>query len=179
MYQELITFWFSDEASKYWFNSTREFDLLLTGKFEKAWQRAVRGELDYWGSNADGSLALVILLDQCPLNMYRGQALSFSSEAQSRDVARAAIDKGFDRELAVERKAFLYLPFMHSENIDDQTLSLKLFDQPGLEDNLKFARHHYGIVERFGRFPHRNATLGRDSTEDELNYLNSKAAFLG
>lgn len=179
MYQSLIEFWFSEEASARWFKSTPEFDQQLIERYGKTWQAAKRRELNYWCDTTTGSLAMVILLDQLPLNMFRGKTKSFSTEAQSRDVARAAIDKGFDQELTVPRKSFLYMPFMHSENIDDQALSLKLFDQPGLEDNLRFARHHYGIVERFGRFPHRNKILGRESTDAEIEYLNSKLGFKG
>ena len=129
--------------------------------------------------SADGCLALVILFDQFPLNMYRGEARSFATEARSREVARAAIDRGFDRDMPAEQKCFLYMPFMHSENLQDQELALQLFDQPGLEDNMRFARHHHGIVAQFGRFPHRNEALGRSSTEAENEYLNSKEAFTG
>jgi len=179
MYQSLIEFWFSDEASERWFKSTPEFDRQLIERYSETWQAAKQRELDHWCDTATGSLAMVILLDQFPLNMFRGSAKSFSTEAQSRDVARAAIDQGFDRELTAAQKSFLYMPFMHSENIGDQALSLELFDQPGLEENLRFARHHYDIVERFGRFPHRNEILDRESTDAEIEYLNSKQGFKG
>jgi uncharacterized protein (DUF924 family) len=179
MYQSLIEFWFSDEVSERWFKSTPDFDRQLFERYGETWQAAKRRELDDWCDTATGSLAMVILLDQFPLNMFRGSAKSYSTEAQSRDVARAAIDQGFDRELAAAQKSFFYMPFMHSENLDDQALSLKLFDQAGLEDNFRFARHHYGIVERFGRFPHRNKILGRESTDAEIEYLNSKQGFKG
>lgn len=179
MYQDLIEFWFSEEASKHWFNSTKAFDRALLEAHEQTWLDAKQARLDHWQQSAVGSLALVILLDQLPLNMFRGQAKSFATESQSRDVARAAITKGFDQELPVSRKAFLYMPFMHSEELDDQALAVKLFDQPGLENNHRIARHHYGIVERFGRFPHRNKILGRESTNAEIEYLNSKQGFQG
>lgn len=179
MYRSLIEFWFSDEVSERWFKSIPDFDRQLFERYSEIWQAAKRRELDDWCDTATGSLAMVILLDQFPLNMFRGSAKSFSTEAQSRDVARAAIDQGFDRELAAAQKSFFYMPFMHSENLNDQALSLKLFDQAGLEDNFRFARHHYGIVERFGRFPHRNKILGRESTDAEIEYLNSKQGFKG
>ena len=143
------------------------------------WQQAADGELDSWCESAEGCLALVILLDQLPLNMFRGTVKSFSTERQSRDVARLAIAKNFDSQLTAQQKAFLYMPFMHSEDIEDQKQALKLFDQPGLEDNFRFAKHHLGIVEKFGRFPHRNSVLGRQSTPAEIEYLNSKEAFKG
>jgi uncharacterized protein (DUF924 family) len=179
MPQEILDFWFSDEVRKLWFKSTPEFDALLRERFEALCARAQQGELDGWLQSAAGCLALVIVLDQFPLNMFRGQAQSFASEAQSREVARLAIDKGFDRDLDPRSRAFLYMPFMHSEVFADQQLALQLFAQPGLEDNLRFARHHHDIVEKFGRFPHRNAALGRESSESEIEYLNSKEAFSG
>ena len=179
MPQEVIDFWFSDEVRKLWFNSTPEFDALLRERFLALWQQASRRELDHWQQSAAGCLALVIILDQFPLNMFRAEAQSFATEAQSREVAQLAIDQGFDQRLEVRQRAFLYLPFMHSETLADQQRGLELFDQPGLEDHLRFARHHYDIIERFGRFPHRNEVLGRDSSAAEIEYLNSKQAFTG
>ena len=179
MAQEVIDFWFSDEVRKLWFNSTPEFDALLRERFLALWQQASRRELDHWQQSAAGCLALVIILDQFPLNMFRAEAQSFATEAQSREVAQLAIDQGFDQRLEVRQRAFLYLPFMHSETLADQQRGLELFDQPGLEDKLRFARHHHDIIEIFGRFPHRNEVLGRDSSAAEIEYLNSKQAFTG
>jgi uncharacterized protein (DUF924 family) len=179
MYQTLVDFWFSEEASKHWFNSTSEFDQQLLAEYGAFWQQAKQGQLRQWGETAIGSLALVILLDQIPLNIFRGKPDSFSTEAQSIVVARAAIDRGFDTELTTKQKSFLYMPFLHSENSQDQAFALELFDQPGLEGNLRFSKHHHDIVKRFGRFPHRNEILGRDSTQAEIEYLNSKQAFKG
>lgn len=179
MPQEIIDFWFSEDASKRWFKSTAKFDRLLTERFHERWQQASRGELDHWMASAEGCLALVILLDQLPLNMFRSDAQCFATEAQSRDVTRHALEQGFDEAMPSEHKAFLYMPFMHSEELEDQQLALKLFDQPGLESNLRFSRHHYAIVEKYGRFPHRNALLGRESSAAEIEYLNSKEAFTG
>ncbi len=176
---DILDFWFSDEASPRWFDSTPDFDRRLRRDYEDLWQRARRGELDHWRQSADGCLALVIVLDQLPLNMFRGEAESYATEAQARDVARAALARGFDGDLPIERRAFLYMPFMHSEDPADQALSVELFAQPGLEKNQRFARHHRDIVERFGRFPHRNAALGRASTPAEIEYLNSGQAFKG
>ena len=179
MPREIIDFWFSDRVRKLWFNSTPEFDQELRERFLATWEQASRGELDDWKQSAEGCLALVIALDQLPLNMFRGEPRSFATEAQSREVARHAIDQGFDRMLEVEQRAFLYMPFMHSENLADQQLALTLFDQEGLEGNYRFARHHLGIIEKFGRFPHRNAILGRPSSVEEIEYLNSREAFTG
>lgn len=179
MPQQVVDFWFSDAVSKLWFKSTPEFDRSLRDDYEALWRQARDGELDHWRDSAAGCLALVILLDQFPLNMFRGEARSYSTEAASRDVARHALERGFDRELEGKQRAFLYMPFMHSEQFEDQELALELFDQPGLEDNLRFARHHHDIVRRFGRFPHRNAVLGRSNTIAETEYLASKQAFTG
>ena len=179
MPQAIVDFWFSDAVKKLWFNSTPEFDASLRDQYQSIWKQAADGDLDHWMDTAEGCLALVILLDQFPLNMFRGEARCFSTEAKSRAVAQTAIDQGFDETLAMEQRAFLYMPFMHSEHLDDQKTALRLFDQPGLEGNLRFARHHHGIVEQFGRFPHRNEILGRESSAAEIEYLNSKEAFTG
>ncbi|MEM7563740.1 MAG: DUF924 family protein [Pseudomonadota bacterium] len=179
MYQQIVEFWFSDEISKLWYNSTPEFDQELIDRYEETWQQAARGELDHWMQTATGCLALAIVLDQFPLNMFRGKAASYSTEAKSREVAAIAIEKGFDQMLPLEQRAFLYMPYMHSESLQDQDYSLQLFDVPGLEGNLRFAHHHRSIVEKFGRFPHRNQALGRHNTEAEDEYLNSKEAFTG
>ena len=179
MYQDLIDFWFSDEVSQYWFNSNKAFDQQLLETYANTWQQAKQGELDDWQQTAAGSLALIILLDQMPLNMFRGTAQSFSTEAQSRDVARNAIENAYDEQLPTNQKSFMYMPFMHSEDLDDQALAVELFNQPGLENNFRFAKHHYGIVEQFGRFPHRNKILGRESNEAEVEFLNSKEGFQG
>ena len=176
---DILDFWFSDEVRPRWFDSTPAFDRRLRQAYEDLWQRARRGELDHWQQSADGCLALAIVLDQFPLNMFRGEAESFATETQAIAVARAALERGFDRELPDERRAFLYMPFMHSEDFDDQERSVELFAQPGLEKNHRFARHHRDIIARFGRFPHRNAALGRASTAEEAEYLNSKGAFKG
>ena len=179
MDQELVDFWFSAEARKLWYNSTPAFDQLLRERYLDLWQQACRGDLDHWRESAVGSLALVIMLDQFPLNMFRGDAQSYSSEAQSREIARAAIARGFDSDLLAEQCSFLYMPFMHSEDLESQLLALELFAQPGLESNLRFARHHHAIVEKFGRFPHRNAALGRDNSNAEVESLASTQAYRG
>ncbi len=177
--QSVLDFWFSESTRPRWFSSTKAFDRELTERFLDVWKAAASGELESWGKTPEGSLALVIVLDQFPLNMFRGNAESFSTEAASRDVAAAAIDKKFDEALNDEQKAFLYLPFMHSESMEDQDRSVALFEAAGLEDSLKWARHHRDIVGRFGRFPHRNAVLGRENSAEETAYLTSEEAFLG
>ncbi|MGD8592395.1 MAG: DUF924 family protein [Gammaproteobacteria bacterium] len=175
----LLAFWFSEPVKKLWFNSTPEFDAELREKYLHFLERAERGELDDWANDARGALALVIILDQFPLNMFRQQARSFATENKARQVADLATDKGLDQSLSAEQKAFLYLPFMHSENLADQDKSVELFEKAGLTENLRYAKHHRELIQRFGRFPHRNRILGRESTAEEEDYLNSKEAFLG
>lgn len=175
----VIDYWYTDESKAHWFASTPQIDADIKQRFEPTWQAASRHELDSWCDTADGCLALVIVLDQFPLNMYRGQEISFSTEAQARNVARIALQKGFDKQIAKDKLSFLFLPFMHSESLADQETSLQLFFDAGLDDNIPFAQHHHDIIEHFGRFPHRNPILGRPSTAEEIAYMQSPAGFKG
>lgn len=174
---EIIDFWFSQPVRPMWFQSTPEFDAELRQRYEPLWESARVGAIDHWENQAEGALALVIVLDQFPLNMYRGLPLGFSTEAQALKVSLRAIQGGLDLRFLESQKAFLYMPFMHSEDLADQTFSVSLFGNAGLESNLRFARHHHEIIQRFGRFPHRNRILGRESTAEEIEYLNSREAF--
>ncbi|MCK4586154.1 MAG: DUF924 domain-containing protein [Gammaproteobacteria bacterium] len=176
---DILTLWFSERVEPLWYNSTPEFDQELRDKYLDTYQAALKGELSAWEETPQGALALVVCLDQFPLNMFRNRAESFAGEAPSRQVAARAIEKGFDQSLEGAQKVFLYLPYMHSEELTDQDRVLELFSKAGLEDNLKWANHHRDIVKRFGRFPHRNAVLGRQSTPEEIAYLSSDEAFTG
>lgn len=177
--ESIVEFWFSPQVQPMWFNSTPAFDAELRDRYEGLWQQAKDGELQTWSDTPLGALALAIILDQFPLNMFRGQAASFSTEAASRQVAAQAIEKGLDQHLGSAQKVFLYLPYMHSESMPDQDRSVELFEQAGLAENVKYAKHHRDIVKRFGRFPHRNVGLGRASTAEEIAWLNSDEAFKG
>ena len=178
-YQDVISYWFSEKSQKHWFNSTPEIDAEIKEKYEGLWQSSAAGRFDSWQETAEGSLALIIVLDQFPLNMFRGEAKSFQTEQQAIDVALKAIDDGFDKRLSTVRLSFLLMPLMHSEKLEDQELSVKLFADHNLADNLKFSQHHRDLIIEFGRFPHRNAILERESTQAELDYLASKRAFMG
>ncbi len=178
-YTDIVEYWFSPEVKKRWFNSTPAFDAQLKDRFLNIYEAAVHGECDAWQAYPTGSLALVILFDQIPLNIFRGDKQSFATEARSRDVARQAIANSQASQLTQEQLVFLYMPFMHSENLADQDYAVALFENAGLKENLRFARHHRDIVQRFGRFPHRNAILGRTSSTAEIDYLNSDEAFRG
>jgi uncharacterized protein (DUF924 family) len=176
---DILEFWYTEPASKHWFNSTPELDELIRSRYQALWQQAKAGDLDEWMQTPEGCLALVIILDQFPLNMFRGRPESFATEQQAVEVAGHALEQGFDKQIPKQQIAFLYMPFMHSESLEDQDRCVALFEAVGLEDNLKFARHHREIVRRFGRFPHRNVILGRQSTEEELRWLESDEAFKG
>lgn len=177
--KEIIDFWFSDKVKKRWFSSTPEFDKRLTEKYEAVWEKASSGGLDEWSDDPDGCLALLIILDQFPLNMFRGQAKSFKTERRSVEIARNAVKKELDQKIYKDKLAFLYMPFMHSEDLADQDMSVKLYRENNLEANIAFAEHHREIIRRFGRFPHRNRILGRESSADETRYLASENAFTG
>jgi len=178
-YHEILAFWFSDSVCEHWFNATPALDSDINDRFFSVYQDAVMGRFADWENTADGCVALVIVLDQFPLNMFRGKAESFASEKMSRAVANRAIEKGFDLALDDQYKIFLYMPFMHSEDLRDQDSAVDLFMAAGLTENVTFAKHHRAIIKQFGRFPHRNAALGRSSTDVEQTYLASGAAFLG
>lgn len=176
---DIINFWFSEEIKKAWFNSTAELDNKIRQDFESVWQRANNSELDNWMQSAEGCLALCIILDQFPLNMFRGEVKSFASAAKAIAVSKHAIEQHFDQQIEKDKLAFLLMPLMHSENLADQELSVQHFTQAGLDNNIRFAQHHRDLIFRFGRFPHRNKILERQSTQEELDYLNSKEAFKG
>jgi uncharacterized protein (DUF924 family) len=127
----------------------------------------------------DGALAVVLLLDQFPRNMFRGTRRVYQTDATALDVADRAIERGFDSQVEPALRGFFYLPFEHSESLADQERSVALHEAAGDEDGLTWARHHHDIVARFGRFPHRNAILGRESTPEELAYLAQEDAFKG
>lgn len=176
---EIIDFWYSDSMRSYWFSSTPELDKKIRERYEHVWIKSSKGEYDDWKNTPEGSLALVIVLDQFPLNMFRGEAKSFQTEKKAIEVALSAINRGFDEKLEKDRLSFLFMPLMHSENIDHQELSVKFYKKHKLKDNIRFAEHHRDIVRKYGRFPHRNQILGRESSKLEIEYLNSENAFKG
>lgn len=176
---QLLAFWFSKPVRPFWFRATPAFDQQLERDYGTLVEQAIQGKLDSWMSTAQGSLALVILLDQFPLNIFRDTARAFAGEAAARTVAEHALKLGLDQILGADQKAFLYMPFMHSEALTDQDRSVSLYQAAALEYNLKFAQHHREIIRRFGRFPHRNAILDRTSSAEEYDYLSSPEAFKG
>jgi len=178
-HSEVLDFWFAEPVRSFWFRSTQEFDAQIRDRFLSAWRDATAGRLEQWVETPEGALALVILLDQFPLHMFRGTATAFASEASAREVADHAIRQGWDQQMHDIRKGFLYLPFMHSESLTDQDRAVQLYRDAGTTDSLRWAEHHRGIIRRFGRFPHRNDPLGRENTAEERTWLASREAFRG
>ncbi|MBB4361676.1 uncharacterized protein (DUF924 family) [Bradyrhizobium sp. CIR18] len=173
----ILAFW-REAGRERWYKRNDAFDAEVRRRFLALWQKAVAGELASWEASDDGALALVIVLDQFPRNMFRGTSQAFASDAQARDVARRAIDRGVDERIDPVLLEFVYLPFMHSEHLPDQLRCVALFQNTENAENLKYAREHADIIQRFGRFPHRNRLLGRDSTEEEQAFLD-KGGFAG
>ncbi len=166
---DVLDFW-REAGPQRWFRRDDAFDADFRGRFLAAHEAAARGGLDGWLASADGALALVLLLDQFPRNAFRGTARVYATDVRARQAAEAAIDAGFDQRVDPQLRPFFYLPFMHSEDLRDQDRSVALNTPVGGE-SLKFARHHRDIVARFGRFPHRNSLLGRESTPEEERFL--------
>jgi uncharacterized protein (DUF924 family) len=176
--RRVLDFWFGPpgsagygEAQAIWFETDSAFDAEVRRRFEAEVENAARGGHDGMAADPEGALALVILLDQFPRNLYRGAARAFATDAKARRVAEQAIAAGHDRALAPFMRPFLYLPFEHSEAMADQERSVALFRALGDERSLAFAIGHRDVIARFGRFPHRNAALGRASTPEERAFL--------
>jgi uncharacterized protein (DUF924 family) len=167
---DILAFW-RDAGPDRWYSRDEAFDAEVRRRFLGLWQRAAACELSSWETSDDGALALVIVLDQFPRNMFRGSAETYASDTLARDVARRAIDRSVDTRIDPNLREFLYLPFMHSEELADQIRCAELLRQAGLADNAKWAEHHADIIRRFGRFPHRNGILGRATTPDEQAFL--------
>ena len=176
-HSDVIKYWFSEKSRQYWFSSTPEIDNEIKQRYEQLWINAASGELDDWQDSPQGCLALIIVLDQFPLNMFRGEAKSFQTEELAVEVALKAIDNGYDETLNTEELLFLFMPLMHSENLEHQNMQVKLFEKYDFND--EYSKHHRDIVKKFGRFPHRNDILGRKSSTDEVEYLLSDSAFKG
>lgn len=167
---DILGFWRNAGPTR-WFKKSAAFDDAVRLKFEPVHHRAARGEYDAWAKTAEGALALLILFDQFPRNMYRRSAHAFATDPKARAIAIAAVEAGFDKAVEPALRNFFYKPFEHSEELSDQDYSLALSAEAGDEDNLKWAVIHRDIIARFGRFPHRNPMLGRQTTEAEQAFL--------
>jgi uncharacterized protein (DUF924 family) len=196
--EAILDFWFGDslrssgavaERVGLWFAANAEFDREIGNRFASLPERALCGEFDAWLRRSESALALILILDQFSRNLFRDSAGAFMFDAKARETAAVSLDAGFQDELEAIQAVFLYLPFEHSEEAADQERSVTLFEQlvsrapPGLERTFQnfadHARRHRDVVQRFGRFPHRNAVLGRHSSPEELDYLDSGGESFG
>ena len=174
----VLSFWFRESDSPnhefpkdFWFHSTPQLDQQIRDQFELTYQKAIQGNLNQFLDTPKGTLTLILLLDQFPRNMYRGTPQAFVSDPQALKIAKGALAKGFDQNLLTVQKMFLYLPFQHSENLEDQKKSVELYRALNDKEGLGYALEHHEIILLFGRFPHRNAILGRQSTPEEISFL--------
>jgi uncharacterized protein (DUF924 family) len=182
--REILDFWFLSvddpghgEPRKIWWDSTPEFDAESRARFGALVDKAIAGGLDPWRKSPDGALALVLLCDQFPRNIHRRTVRAFSGDAKARETARFAIAHNYPAAYGPDMRMFFFMPFQHSEVLADQEFCCALFETLRNEDNDEHANDHRDIVARFGRFPHRNEVLGRDSTPDELDYLKTAKRF--
>lgn len=169
--QAVIEFW-KQAGPKHWFAKDEAFDKRFRDTFYAAHFKAARCELEHWLSEPDSALALLLLLDQYPRNAFRGTAHMFATDPLARFYANKVIEAGLDQQIDITLRGFCYLPFEHSEDAEDQRLSLQLHEALNPKDT-RWAKEHADIIEQFGRFPHRNAVLGRVSTQDEIRFLES------
>jgi len=170
---DIINFWFVETEPTLWFQENEQFDAIIRENFLATYTMAKDGLCDSWNNDVDGCLALCLLLNQFPRNMFRGAAQAYATDSKALIVSKHALAKGFDHLLTPERRRFLYLPFVHSEKLNDQRKSVELFGSMKKEDPLSFehAQRSLSIIEKFSRFPRRNIVLGRDSTPEEQEYL--------
>ena len=170
---DVLTFWFEDTKTQQWFQVNPDFDAKIRDEFEDLYKAAREGLCEDWKNDPDGCLALCLVLDQFPRNMYRDTPQAFATDKQALLIAKHAISKGFDQVLKPIKRRFIYLPYEHSENINDQRTCVELFESMKDEDPLgyEYAVKHLRVIEKFNRFPHRNSILGRDNTSEEDEYL--------
>jgi uncharacterized protein (DUF924 family) len=168
---DILSFWFSDKSRPKWFAKEPSFDAVVSARYGTVFQAAKRGELFQWRETIRGRLAEIIVLDQFSRNIHRGTPTAFESDAQALVLAQEAVRDETRFELTPDEKAFLYMPFMHSESPVIHEEGLKLFSEVGLESHLAYEEEHRHVIQRFGRFPHRNAILGRACTAEEDLYL--------
>jgi uncharacterized protein (DUF924 family) len=172
---EVLQFWFEDIEHSYWFKKDPEFDQQLQDRFGEALLQAKAGQLDHWHATAEGSLALIVVLDQFSRNCHRESPDSFAADAKAQSLTVDGIEKGFDTALTLEQRSFYYLPLRHAEDLGLQRLGLQKTREINAEGygSDKYALNHLELIERFGRFPHRNEVLGRECTEEEQDYLDA------
>lgn len=179
--EDVLTFWFQDPTGqtatnrKEWFTRDPTFDQEIRDRFLPLYEQAASGQLEPWQATAPGTLALILVLDQFPRNLFRGDPRSFATDGQALALTQAAIARGFDQALPLIQRWFVYLPLMHSEDLEMQNQSVAVFQQfehdPATQSSYPYAIKHRDVIQQFGRFPHRNAILGRASTPAEVAFL--------
>ena len=169
--EDILNFWFVEIDPRCWFQKSLDFDALVRRRFEGVYKTAAVGELAHWRETERGRLAEIILLDQMPRNMFRGSGQAFATDPLALVLAQEAVLRKIGVAWSAEMLQFLYMPYMHSESLSIHQEAMILFAKPGLESNLDYECRHRRILERFGRYPHRNAALGRVSTREELAFL--------
>jgi uncharacterized protein (DUF924 family) len=177
-YTDILDFWFLPKSHPdhgtnrpQWFQKNDDFDAEITARFLQTYEKARKGELLSWCDHKEGTLALILVFDQFPRNMFRGSPKSFETDAKALELARHMMSSGFFDQLQDFEKTFAVLPFEHSEDLDDQLKSVQLFKDFAADLQIEYAHKHKVIIEKFGRFPHRNAVLGRQSTLEEIEFL--------
>ena len=168
---QILKFWFEDSTETQWFEKDPEFDRQIENRFSQLVEAAAEGKLDNWLETPRGTLAYILLLDQFTRNIHRGSGKAFAADAKARAAAAIALEKSYDQGFSDKEKTFLYMPFEHSETLEDQERSVTLFTALGDDRLTDYAIRHRDIIARFGRFPHRNDILGRKSTEAEQTFL--------
>lgn len=181
---EVLDFWFgkptdSDygKPKNFWFQKNSEFDKKLKSRFLTTYQKAARGDLNYDPTSPQDCLAVIIILDQFPRNLFRGTPQAFACDAEALKLAKYVVKQGLDRQLLPVQRWFIYLPYEHSEDLDNQSACMELFSSLADDENsqsaIAYAQRHYDVIQRFGRFPHRNSILGRKTTPEEQEFLNT------
>jgi uncharacterized protein (DUF924 family) len=171
MYRQILKFWFEEIKPVSWWKKDEAFDALLVERYADLHKQARNCELYHWRQSPEGRLAEIIVLDQFSRNMFRGSAMAFATDSMSLALAQEAVATGADRPLSPVQRSFLYMPYMHSESLVIHEVAVELFRKNGIESNLDFEFKHKKIIEQFGRYPHRNELLGRESTPEEISFL--------
>ena len=175
-HEEVLQFWFEDIERKMWFKKDLEFDTVLRERFGALHTNAAACELYTWREPARGRVAEIIILDQFSRNLFRGAPLAFAQDPLALALAQEAVACEAHLQLSQDERIFFYMPYMHSESRAVHEVALTLFAEPGMEENYRYEQRHKQIVERIGRYPHRNAVLGRESTSEELEFLQQKGS---
>lgn len=171
MYQSVLTFWFNEITPEMWWQKDTALDDQIRDRFLPLHEQAVKGELFHWRQCPQGALAEVIVLDQFSRNIYRGRREAFVNDPLALALSQFAIEKGYNKQLTREEQVFLYMPFMHSESRLIHAAAVDLYSELGQQGNLDFEVRHKVVIDRFGRYPHRNSILGRISSTEEIEYL--------